>query len=115
MYSELAAYIFHHYNKKEKDLKSRVLKALCTKETSTTVNEATLKVDPQFSKYPNFDQLNGEVVTGLTMLQVLQNINIEQLQFIVHLIYLIESTEKTLKIDSSTIEPVQITPTPKSL
>ena len=91
-YGQLAAFIFQKYNATTTSdtLKSDVLKELSRKDASETYTEAN--TNEQYR--PDWSELTKEVVPGLTMLKVLQNISLEQLQFIVHLIYTIQKKDK---------------------
>lgn len=98
-YGKLAAFVFHTYRENESPdtLKSDVLKELSRKDTSETYTES--KTNDSFR--PDWSELSKEVVPGLTMLKVLQNIDLEQLQFIVHLIYTIQKKEKEKEKESA--------------
>lgn len=91
-YGQLAAFVFQKYrdNTSPDTLKSDILKELSRKNMSETYTE--LKTNDSYR--PDWSELTKDVVPGLTMLNVLQNISLEQLQFIVHLIYTIQKKEK---------------------
>ena len=91
-YGKLAAFVFQKYrdNTSPDTLKSDVLTELSRKNDSKTYTET----NTNDSYRPDWSELSKDVVPGLTMLKVLQNISLEQLQFIVHLIYTIQKKEK---------------------
>jgi len=91
-YGQLAAFVFQKYrdNTDASTLKADVLNTISRKSESTTFTQAGTN-----DLYrPDWPELTKEVVSGLTMLKVLQNISLEQLQFIVHLIHVIQQKEQ---------------------
>ena len=101
-YGLLAAFVFQKYrdNTDPAALKSEILTAISRKSESSTFTEA----GTNDAYRPDWSELTKEVVPGLTMLKVLQNISLEQLQFIVHLIYLIQQKEPASSPESAAPE-----------
>jgi hypothetical protein len=102
-YAALAAFIYNIYATMGGDLTTNVLTTISTATKSDTLGIAkaantgiytlsasTARIDAEF---PDASELNKDVVAGLTLGQVLSNINLRQLQFIAHLCKAIELNE----------------------
>jgi len=94
-YGILAAYVYQLYkaNTNIDILKKDVLDSLCQKDNSRTFTQAVVRA----SNYlPTWLGLDKELYDGMSLKKVYYTIDPEQLEFIVHLIYLIKKLEPTI-------------------
>jgi hypothetical protein len=93
-YGILAGYIFNKYKESSvADLKQTVLTGLARKEESSIFTEEKKEKDPSL---PDWVELSKEILLGLPLLKVLQNMDLTQLQFITHLIATIQKNEASV-------------------
>jgi hypothetical protein len=94
-YGILAAYVYQLYNANTNIniLKEQVLDSLCRKDVSRRFDHPRVIASPYL---PDWLELDNELYDGMSLKKVYCTIDPEQLEFIVHLIYLIKKLEPTI-------------------